>query len=100
MGNNEAKTLAEFTNCLSILESQTSVLYKNLSIRVNIPLIKTLLNGISIDSQKHSELLKGVTESIAPTKGNQKKMRKIQRNIAKSNQTPKRNSKNAKSKFR
>jgi hypothetical protein len=52
------------------------MLYKNLSIRVDIPLIKILLNGISIDSQKHSELLKGVTESIVPTKGNQKKCAK------------------------
>jgi len=63
-------------NCLSILESQTSLLYKNISDKVEIPLIKTLLKEIEMDSQKHSLLLKEVSESIAKPKGNQKKCSK------------------------
>jgi rubrerythrin len=63
-------------NCLSILESQTSLLYKSISDKIGTPLIKTLLKEIAMDSQKHSMLLKGVSESITQPKGNQKKCSK------------------------
>ena len=76
MGKNEPRTIAEYMNCLSILESQTSLLYKSLSDKIETPLIKTLLKEIEMDSQKHSMLLKGVGESIAQPKGNQKKCSK------------------------
>jgi rubrerythrin len=72
MSDNEQRKLSEFINCLSILESQTSLLYKNISDRVDNPLIKTFLEEISIDSQKHSGLLEGVSESIAHPKADQK----------------------------
>jgi len=76
MSKKEPKTISEYMNCLSILESQTSLLYKNISDKIEIPLIKTLLKEIEMDSQKHSVLLKGVSESIAQPKGNQKKCSK------------------------
>ena len=66
------RTISEYMICLSILESQTSLLYKNISDKIEAPLIKTLLKEIEMDSQKHSMLLKGVSESIAKPKGNQK----------------------------
>jgi hypothetical protein len=76
MSKKEPRTISEYMNCLSILESQTSLLYKSISDKVETPLIKTLLKEIEIDSQKHSMLLKGVSQSIAKPKGNQKKCSK------------------------
>ena len=72
MSGKEQKNLAEFINCLSMMESQTSILYKDLSNKVDVSLIKTLLEGISIDSQKHSILLRGVSENINQPKGDLK----------------------------
>jgi len=76
MSKKEPRTISEYMNCLGILESQTSLLYKSISDKVEVPLIKTLLKEIEIDSQKHYMLLKGITESIAKPKGNQKKCSK------------------------
>jgi ribonucleotide reductase beta subunit family protein with ferritin-like domain len=76
MSKKEPRIICEYMNCLSILESQTSLLYKSISDKIEIPLIKTLLKEIEMDSQKHSMLLKGVSESIAKPKGNQKKCSK------------------------
>jgi hypothetical protein len=76
MSKKEPRTISEYMHCLSILESQTSLLYKSVSDKVEVPLIKTLLKEIEIDSQKHSMLLKGVSESITKPKGNQKKCSK------------------------
>jgi len=62
--------MAEYINCLSILEENTALLYGNLSDRVESPaLIKSLLLSISQDSSKHSTLLKGIAESISKPKG-------------------------------
>lgn len=68
--NNDPRVLANFINCLSILENGTYLLYKNLSTKVEPPLLKSLLLSIAGDSQKHSTLLKGVADSInkAPKK--------------------------------
>jgi rubrerythrin len=76
MSKKEPRTISEYMNCLSILESETSLLYKNISDKIEIPLIKTLLKEIEMDSQKHSMLLKGVSESITQPKGNLKKCSK------------------------
>ena len=67
--NDDPKILADFINCLSILENDTFVLYKALADKIELPLVKSLLNSIAEDSLKHSTLLKGVHESIAKTHG-------------------------------
>ncbi len=68
--------IAEYINCQSIIESQTSLIYGVLSDKVEIPLIKTLLKEIELDTQKHSLILKGVSESLEQTKGTQKECSK------------------------
>jgi len=65
--NNDPKALADFINCLSILENDTFLLYKALSDKVELPLVKSLMRSIAEDSLKHSTLLKGVFKSIAKT---------------------------------
>ena len=80
MSKKQLGNIAEYLNCQSVLESQTSLLYKTLSDKVEFPLIKTLLKEIELDSKKHSFLLKGVSESIKQSKSKQKE-------CAKSNQT-------------
>ena len=77
MTKKETDNLSEYLNCQSIIESQTSLLYKNLSEKIEIPLISALLKEIELDSQKHSLLLKGVSKSIMEPKGNQKGCSKI-----------------------
>ena len=64
--NHTPAALASFLQCLSILETETYCLYKALSEKAEVPLVKSLLFGIAVDSQKHAELLKGVVASIAP----------------------------------
>lgn len=80
MNKKQSNNIADYLNCQSILESQTSLLYGVLSDKVEIPLIKTLLKEIDLDSKKHALLLKGVSESINQSKSNQKE-------CAKNNQT-------------
>jgi rubrerythrin len=65
---NNPKVIAKYIHCLSILEDKTALLYKNLSERVEPPLIKSLLFSISKDSSKHSTLLKGTAVSICDSK--------------------------------
>ena len=72
MSKIQTNNIAEYLNCQSILESQTSLLYHALSEKVELPLIKTLLKEIELDSQKHSLLLKGVSQTIKTSKGTQK----------------------------
>jgi rubrerythrin len=62
------KIIAKYIHCLSVLEAKTAMLYKNLSERVEHPLIKSLLLSISKDSSKHSALLKGVAASLSDSK--------------------------------
>jgi rubrerythrin len=76
MSNKEADKIAEYINCLSILENQTSLLYKFLYSKVEIPLVKTLLKEVELDSQKHSILLQGVGNSIKLPKGKLKECQK------------------------
>ena len=65
---NDPKVLAEFINCLSILENNISLLYTALSNKIELPLVRALLRSIAEDSLKHCTLLKGVAESIASVK--------------------------------
>jgi len=65
---NNPETVASYLHCLSMLESNTSLLYKSLSEKAEMPLVKTLLLNIAQDSSKHSILLKGIADSIAVTK--------------------------------
>jgi len=66
--SNDPKVLADFINCLGILENDTFLLYKALSNKIELPLVKSLLRAIAEDSLKHSTLLKGVAESITEAK--------------------------------
>lgn len=67
--NNDPKTLANFINCLSVMEGNTARLYNNLSAKIAHPLLKSLLLSIAEDSQKHGTLLKGVADSIMKIPG-------------------------------
>ena len=66
--NNDPKVLADFINCLGILENDSFLLYTALSNKIELPLVKSLLRAIAEDSLKHSTLLKGVAESITEAK--------------------------------
>lgn len=50
--------------CASILEEETSVLYKKIAERIQLPLVKSYLLHIAHDSQKHSTIFEGISESI------------------------------------
>jgi rubrerythrin len=65
---NDAKVIANYLHCLSILENNTSLLYQKLSEKTGMPLVKTLLLSIAQDSSKHSVLLNGIADSIAVSK--------------------------------
>lgn len=65
---NDPKALAEFIYCLSFLEDGISQLYRSLSSKIELPLVRSLLDSIAEDSLKHSTLLKGVGGSIAEVK--------------------------------
>lgn len=65
--NNDPKTLVNFINCLGVLEDDTARLYKNISMKVEPPILKSLLLSISEDSLKHFTLLRGVADSIMKT---------------------------------
>ena len=60
--------VAEFLHCASILEERAYLLYRNLSEKVDLPLINSLLLHIAYDSRKHSAVLKGISKSIAKAK--------------------------------
>jgi rubrerythrin len=74
--NNNPKTLANFINCLSLLESNTSLLYKHLADKVEVPLVNSFLLQIATDSQKHAIMLKGIGESIAKPENKPKECEK------------------------
>jgi len=60
--------VADFLHCASILEERAYLLYKNLSDKVDLPLINSLLLHIAYDSRKHSAILIGISKSIAKAK--------------------------------
>jgi rubrerythrin len=77
--NNNPKTLASFIDCLSLLESKTSLLYTHLANAVDVPLVKSFLLQIATDSQKHAIVLKGIGESIAKPENKPKECEKKDR---------------------
>jgi rubrerythrin len=76
MKKNDPQSLAEYINCLSSLEEGTNALYKSIASKIDLPLVKSLLQEMAIDSQKHSVMLKGVSKSIAQPKGDRKECEK------------------------
>ena len=74
--NGNPKTLANFINCLSRLEHNTYLLYQEIADKIEVPLVKSFLLQIALDSQKHSISLKGIAESIAKPEGNLKDCQK------------------------
>jgi hypothetical protein len=66
--NNTPEAFADYLTCLSFLETETCILYKEVSEKVDLPLIKALLKSIALDSEKHAEILKGISLSINKAK--------------------------------
>lgn len=60
----ERQDIAKMFLCSSILEEHISKAYQSLADRVTNSQISKLLNVISVDSRKHSVLLKLLSESI------------------------------------
>jgi len=73
---NGQEAFANYLLCLSILESNTAQLYRALSDQTEIPLAKTLLLNISLDSTKHSTILRGIVDSLTTSKKGVKDCRK------------------------
>jgi rubrerythrin len=63
--SNDPKVLVGFINCLSVMEENAFLLYKALSDKIELPLVKSFLLSIAEDSHKHPLLLKGVVDSMA-----------------------------------
>jgi hypothetical protein len=63
----DPKDITNSLKCLSVLESKASILYNALSEKVELPLIKSMLKEISLDSKKHSTILHGVAKSLPET---------------------------------
>lgn len=64
MKKNKRDNIADSISCDSIFEERTYLLYKSLADRVDLPFVKSLLLHIAYDSQKHSAILKGISQSI------------------------------------
>jgi rubrerythrin len=77
MAKNKADDFSNMLYCLSILEEKTHRLYRSLAEKVELPLVKSLLLHIAYDSQKHSAIFKGISESIAKPKRQDKNCEKI-----------------------
>ncbi len=69
---NEPRTIAEYLQCLSTLENDTYLLYKTITEKTDMPLVKSLFQQIAIDSQTHHTILEGISTSITQTKVNPK----------------------------
>jgi hypothetical protein len=65
--SSDPKNITNSIKCLSVLEAKTAVLYNVLSEKVELPLIKSMLKEISLDSKKHSTILYGVSNSLPET---------------------------------
>jgi len=65
MTNNEiSEHTKSYLDCLSMLESNTGVLYRALAERTTLPSIKAILLDVAADSQKHAYLLREVREKL------------------------------------
>jgi rubrerythrin len=69
MARNRHESLADTLQYASILEEKAYSLYKTLADKVDNPLVKSMLLSIAFDSQKHSAIFRGFSESMGkPTK--------------------------------
>ena len=65
MGNeNDLLGFMNSLKCLIVFEKKTCSLYEDVAEGVNSPLIKSLLLHISLDCQKHSTVLRGISLSM------------------------------------
>ena len=64
---NSLNSLIDSLKCLIVFENKTCLLYKDLSERIESPMIRSLLLHVSLDSQKHSTVLKGMAQSVTKT---------------------------------
>lgn len=64
----DAKDIAGFLWCSSSLEERVFSLYRNLSDRVQNPVVKSLFLYIAYDSLKHSQIMRGIAETISNTR--------------------------------
>jgi rubrerythrin len=62
--NKAENDIVVLLRCSSILEKKTSVLYMKVADRIQLPLVKSHLLHIAHDSQKHSAIFEGISESI------------------------------------
>jgi rubrerythrin len=62
--NKAENDIVVLLHCLSILEEKTSVLYMKVADKIQLPLVKSHLLHIAHDSQKHSVIFEGISESI------------------------------------
>lgn len=67
--NNDSPGLRGLLCSLSLYENKTAQIYKQIADKVDVPLIKSLLLEISLDSLKHHHLLKGVADSMPKANG-------------------------------
>jgi rubrerythrin len=61
----DLNSLIDSVKCLIVFENKTCLLYKDLSEKIESPLVRSLLLHISLDSQKHSTVLKGIAQSMS-----------------------------------
>ncbi len=62
------ESLTNSAKCFIVLENKTASLYEDLAEKANeVPLVRSLLYQISMDSKKHSSTLKGIVLSLPKT---------------------------------
>jgi hypothetical protein len=64
---NDLNSILDSVKCLVVFENKTCLLYKDLSEKIESPIVRSLLLHISLDNQKHSTVLKGIAQSINKT---------------------------------
>jgi rubrerythrin len=73
---NDSARITNSIKSLTVLESKTAVLYNALSEKTELPLIKSMLKEISLDSQKHATILFGISKSLPETNWKPKEAKK------------------------
>lgn len=76
--NRDDKDIADFLYCSSVLEEKVFLLYMDLAEKIELPLPKSLLLHMAYDSQKHSALLRGISETIGKP---ERKPRNCEKNL-------------------
>jgi rubrerythrin len=68
MAKEKRDAVADSLRCFGFLEEKTSLLYRNLAERVDLPFVRSLLLHIAYDSQKYSAVLLGIADTIGKSK--------------------------------